>query len=161
MQELKLIMLRHSLNAQNSSDNGSAIIGALQSLLKIAEMRYKCCIVEDCDHAAYSSSGRSAAFTSPYHPMNVAATTSTTSDGQCCASTTTTTTVIEIAANRLDDDDAFSSDIEQTEDDDETATVATSSDEFYFTADEGYDVSIRIYRVNKTHTTNCPSLNGS
>lgn len=132
-------MLRHTLNVQNSSDNGTAIIAALQSLLKIAEMRYKCCIVEDCDHAAYSSTGRSA-FTSPYHPMNVAATTATTSDGQCCVVPPTAKTMLQ--DNGLEDDDAFSSDIEQTEDDDETATITTSSDEFYFTADEGYDVSI-------------------
>lgn len=125
-------MLQHSLKVPDSSENGTAIIMALQSLLKIAEMRYKCCFVENCAHATYSQAvGTDGRFSGgQYHPMNVAATTtvSTGGDNQCC---------VPSAAFSFDiDEDAFSSDIEQTEDDD------VSSDDYYFTADEGYDVSI-------------------
>lgn len=133
LQELKSIMLQHSLNIPDSNENGTAIIMALQSLLKIAEMRYKCCFVENCAHATYSLAvGTDGRFSGgQYHPMNVAATTtvSTGGDNQCC---------VPSAAFSFDDD-AFSSDIEQTEDD------GVSSDDYYFTADEGYDVRIFFF----------------
>lgn len=132
LQELKAIMLQHSLKVPDSSENGTAIILALQSLLKIAEMRYKCCFVENCAHATYSQAvGTDGHFSGgQYHPMNVSATTTATTggDNQCC---------VPSAAFSFDiDEDAFSSDIEHTDDDD-----GVSSDDYYFTADDGYDVS--------------------
>lgn len=54
LHRLKAILLRHAEHIHESAQNGSAIVTVLQSLLRCAEMRYRCCMLDDCDHASFS-----------------------------------------------------------------------------------------------------------
>lgn len=50
LQELKSLLLSKSMKSVESTEQGIAIVNTLQSLLKVAEMRNKCCFFEDCAH---------------------------------------------------------------------------------------------------------------
>lgn len=111
LQELKALLLKQSDIINENSENGTAIINGLQSLLKIAEMRYKCCFAANCNHSKNLAQNK--------YSLN----TTILDDGenQCCPLSP--------------GNESISSDIENMEDDDSV------SNESYFTADEQYDVS--------------------
>lgn len=50
LQELKALLLSKSVRSFDGLENGASIVNALQSLLKVAEMRNKCCFFDDCAH---------------------------------------------------------------------------------------------------------------
>lgn len=50
LQELKALLLSKSVRTFERVHQGSSIVRALQSLLRVAEMRNKCCFLEDCTH---------------------------------------------------------------------------------------------------------------
>lgn len=52
LQELKLLLLSKSMDRISTADQHHTIVNALQSLLKVAEMRNKCCFFDDCAHPA-------------------------------------------------------------------------------------------------------------
>lgn len=54
LHHLKTILLRHAEHIHESAQNGASIVTALQALLRCAEMRYRCCMLDDCDHASFS-----------------------------------------------------------------------------------------------------------
>lgn len=114
LKELKSILLRHSIDICDSSENGKSIISALQALLKVAEMRYNSCFIEKCTHSSYAHRSR--------YPLN----TFTDSNFRCCDH--------EATNKRNSEADGFASELEQSEEE-------TTSEENYLTADEGYDVS--------------------
>lgn len=103
--QLKSILLRHAeqirscvagtANDDGDCGSGAAIVAALQSLLRCAEMRYRCCTLDDCEHAAFA-----AAVTSTTAAIAAATTSSLRSgaggDNLCCgtmASSSSTQTV--------------------------------------------------------------------
>lgn len=138
LQELKSILLRHSLRAHDSTENGTGILTALQTLLRIAEMRYKCCVVEDCSHYAFAQATSCAAQSAnQYRPSgDIRASIKRGGDNQCCYSS---------ASAKAFDGDGFSSDIEQTEEDDDESV---SSDGPYLSADDGYDADAELLPAN-------------
>lgn len=50
LQELKALLLSKSVRSFEALEQGTSIVNALQSLLKVAEMRNKCCFFDDCAH---------------------------------------------------------------------------------------------------------------
>lgn len=50
LQELKTLLLSRSVRSFDALEQGASIVNALQSLLKVAEMRNKCCFIDDCAH---------------------------------------------------------------------------------------------------------------
>lgn len=50
LQELKALLCSKTVAAFDTPERGTSIVNALQSLLKVAEMRNKCCFFEDCAH---------------------------------------------------------------------------------------------------------------
>lgn len=50
LQELKALLLSKSVRSFDALEHGASIVNALQSLLKVAEMRNKCCFFDDCAH---------------------------------------------------------------------------------------------------------------
>lgn len=52
LQELKLLLLSKTVKALGTVEQTRPIMNALQSLLKVAEMRNKCCFFDDCAHPA-------------------------------------------------------------------------------------------------------------
>lgn len=52
LQELKLLLLSKSMDRISTAEQHNTILNALQSLLKVAEMRNKCCFFDDCAHPA-------------------------------------------------------------------------------------------------------------
>lgn len=50
LHELKSLLLSKSVRTFDTVHQGSTIVRALQSLLRVAEMRNKCCFLEDCAH---------------------------------------------------------------------------------------------------------------
>ncbi len=99
-----------------SPDEGAKVIGALQSLLKVAEMKYQCCFVANCHHSLPPSER------AKQNLVN----TNENSEAYCCSS-----------KNRVAEEDVYSSDIEGSD------KESTSSD-VYTTADEGYDVRMEM-----------------
>lgn len=126
LKELKSFLLQHSFNICNSSENGKSIINALQSLLKVAEMRYNSCFIEKCNHSSYARRSR--------YALN----TFTDSNFQCCDHDNNITRTKEI-------NDEFSSELEQSEEE-------STSDENYLTADEGYDGDAEIANIFDTNS---------
>lgn len=49
LQQLKSLLLAKSVTTFDV-EQGTSIVNTLQSLLKVAEMRNKCCFMEDCAH---------------------------------------------------------------------------------------------------------------
>lgn len=96
LQQLKTILLRHSEHIHESAQNGAAIVAALQSLLKCAEMRYRCCMVDDCDHASYAQAPAAADGLMMTTVTTTTALRGNVGDNLCCAAAT--------AANSFDGD---------------------------------------------------------
>lgn len=86
LHRLKAILLRHAEHIHESAQNGSAIVTVLQSLLRCAEMRSRCCMLDDCDHASFSQAPAAA-------DAIMSVTTKTLRDGVggnvCCAAAAT------------------------------------------------------------------------
>lgn len=161
LQDIKTILLRNSERINYSTNKGPAIVAALHSLLKCAEMRYKCCFVEDCTHASYSRTTNAATSGSTVVTNN----TTSMNDGgdnQCCSSSMKTTDLEvggeESAHSNQDNQRTAASDSKSennpamsgsfSSDVDVDLGVAedgfnewtASSDDSFMTADEGYDV---------------------
>lgn len=52
LQELKLLLLSKTVDTFDKVEQSKSVVNALQSLLKVAEMRNKCCFFDDCAHPA-------------------------------------------------------------------------------------------------------------
>lgn len=52
LQELKLLLLSKTVDTFDKVEQSRSVVNALQSLLKVAEMRNKCCFFDDCAHPA-------------------------------------------------------------------------------------------------------------
>lgn len=50
LQELKQLLLSKTIGATFNTEKTKSIVDALLSLLKVAEMRNKCCFFDDCAH---------------------------------------------------------------------------------------------------------------
>lgn len=114
IRELKCLLLEYCIT---TPEEGSKLIGALQSLLKVAEMKFQCCFIANCHHSLPPSE----------RAKQTIVNTNENSEAYCCSS-----------KNRATEEDIFSSDIEGSD------KESTSSD-VYTTADEGYDVSIEVF----------------
>lgn len=113
IRELKCLLLEYCNSTTGTAEEGTKLIGALQSLLKVAEMKFQCCFTAKCHHSLPLSE------LTKQNLVN----TNENSEAYCCSS-----------KNRPSDEDVYSSDIEGSD------KESTSSD-VYTTADEGYDVS--------------------
>lgn len=169
--DLKTILLRHSERINNdATQNSSAIVAALHSLLKCAEMRYKCCFVEDCAHASYSRATIAASSSGSTVMTNNTTSMNDGGDNQCCASSSVQTNggdedqqKQQLPPAQQDEESkrnmnvamsgSFSSDVDGTDDDLDGAGEngfgewTASSDDSFMTADEGYDVCALIYKL--------------
>lgn len=114
LQELKSLLLSKSIKTFNSTEQGIAIVNTLQSLLKVAEMRNKCCFFEDCAHPTLAVQNKFSLNISFENDKLLLLT------GQ------------SITSNNL----------VATEFDGQSDEDSSSTDNSYETADEGYDVSI-------------------
>lgn len=181
LHQLKTILLRHAEHIHESEQNGAAIVAALQSLLKCAEMRYRCCMVDDCEHASYAQAPGCGGGVEAVTTTSSLKSGGTVGDNMCCAASLQTVNFDGggggggSEANVIDPHglvaaavgaDSYSSDADVTDgdeekDDDELMDGLLrnadgggaaglrradrgSSDGSYITADEGYDVSVRI-----------------
>lgn len=112
LQELKLLLLSKTVETFNTSEQGRSIVNALQSLLKVAEMRNKCCFFDDCAHPTLAQQNKFSLNISLENDRLLLLT------GQC------------------NQNNQSSNDFYGHSDGDTTDT-----DNSYETADEGYDVS--------------------
>lgn len=112
LQELKALLLLKSVGAFETMEQGTSIVNALQSLLKVAEMRNKCCFIDDCAHPTMARQNKFSLNISHENDRSLLLT------GQCLQNGATT------------------SDFYGQSDGDTTET-----DNSYESADEGYDVS--------------------
>lgn len=55
LQELKSMLLSNSVQALDIVNQGTSVVAALQSLLKVAEIRNKCCLLKGCAHHTLTS----------------------------------------------------------------------------------------------------------
>lgn len=113
LQELKLLLLSKSVGAFDTSEQGISIVNALQSLLKVAEMRNKCCFFDECAHPTLAQQNKFSLNISLENDRLLLLT------GQC-------------NQNGTNSHDFYG----QSDGD------TTESDNSYETADEGYDVSL-------------------
>lgn len=111
IRDLKHLLLEYCNTTTGSPEEGCKVIGALQSLLKVAEMKYQCCFIANCHHSVPPSE----------RAKQDLVNTNENSESYCCSS-----------KNRAADEDIYSSDIDGSD------KESTSSN--YTTADEGYDV---------------------
>lgn len=109
---MKCLLLEYCNTTTGSSEEGSKLIGALQSLLKVAEMKFQCCFTANCHHSLPPAER------AKQNLVN----TNENSEAYCCS-----------LKNRPSEEEVYSSDIEGSD------KESTSSDA-YTTADEGYDV---------------------
>lgn len=124
---MKLLLLEYCNTSTASPEDGSKLIGALQALLKVAEMKYQCCFTANCHHSLPPSE----------RALHDLVNTNENSEAYCCSS-----------KNRASEEDIYSSDIDASD------KESTSSD-IYTTADEGYDVRVEtsseIFSSSFTH----------
>ena len=127
LQELKLLLLRQSKEIQNTIENGTAIINALKSLLKIAEMRNKCSTIDEHSFASQSNNR----LLSP--PLPIPINTDTSNENNQLGPSADSMHI------SMDDSPNYSSDIDPSggEEDD-------TSEEFYVTANDGYEADVEI-----------------
>lgn len=64
LQQLKALLLSKSLQTFDV-EHGRSIVNTLQSLLKVAEMRSKCCFMEDCAHPTLAQKNKFSVNISP------------------------------------------------------------------------------------------------
>ncbi|KAJ6646111.1 Lysosomal-trafficking regulator [Pseudolycoriella hygida] len=110
IRELKCVLMEYCNTTTGSAEEGSKVIGALQSLLKVAEMKFQCCFIANCHHSLPPSE----------RAQQDIVNTTEKGEAYCCSS-----------KNRASEEDIFSSDIEGSEKESTTSS--------YTTADEGYD----------------------
>lgn len=131
MQELKALLLSKSVRSVEALEQGASVVNALQSLLKVAEMRNKCCFFDDCAHPTLARQNKFSLNISLENDRLLLLT------GQIANGTGTD------GANT--NGATMSNDFYGQSDGDTSET-----DNSYGTADEGYDVSVRSCSEPKT-----------
>lgn len=123
LQELKALLLSKSVRSVEGLEQGASIVNALQSLLKVAEMRNKCCFFDDCAHPTLARQNKFSLNISLENDRLLLLT------GQIAANGTG-------GAGAVTNGTTMSNDFYGHSDGDTSET-----DNSYGTADEGYDVS--------------------
>lgn len=125
LQELKALLLSRSVRSFDALEQGASIVNALQSLLKVAEMRNKCCFIDDCAHPTLARQNKFSLNISLENDRLLLLT------GQCITNGNGGNGVIGTNARAA----TMSNDFYGQSDGDTSET-----DNSYETADEGYDV---------------------
>lgn len=125
LQELKALLLSKSVRSFDAMEQGGPIVNALQSLLKVAEMRNKCCFFDDCAHPTLARQNKFSLNISLENDRLLLLT------GQCIANGTAGINGAHMNGSTMSNDFYGQSDGDTSETDNSYETAA----------DEGYDVS--------------------
>lgn len=132
LQELKALLLSKSVRSFDALEQGASIVNALQSLLKVAEMRNKCCFIDDCAHPTLARQNKFSLNISLENDRLLLLT------GQCITNGGSNGVIGTNARNATMSNDFYG----QSDGD------TSETDNSYETADEGYDVRFVIRRFS-------------
>lgn len=125
LQELKALLLSKSVRTFDALEQGASVVNALQSLLKVAEMRNKCCFFDDCAHPTLARQNKFSLNISLENDRLLLLT------GQCITNGNGSNGMASLTNGPTMSNDFYG----QSDGD------TSETDNSYETADEGYDVS--------------------